>query len=49
MQESGLLSTPFLPEDLVHFIKENPNVDKKAIGDYVGDKRHPKVLEAFVK
>lgn len=49
MQENGLISTPFLPEELVHFMKENPNVDKKVIGDYIGDKRNPKVLEAFVK
>ena len=49
MQENGLLSTPFLPEELVHFMKGNPNVDKKVIGDYIGDKRRPKELEAFVK
>uniref|UniRef100_A0A7M5X4G9 SEC7 domain-containing protein n=1 Tax=Clytia hemisphaerica TaxID=252671 RepID=A0A7M5X4G9_9CNID len=49
LQENGLMSTPFLPEELVHFMKENPNVDKKVIGDYIGDKRNPKVLEAFVK
>jgi len=49
MEENKLLSTPFLPDELVHFMKENPNVDKKVTGDYIGDKRNPKVLEAFVK
>lgn len=49
MQANGLMTTPFIPEELVHFMKENQNVDKKVIGDYIGDKRHPKVLEAFVK
>ena len=49
MQENGLMSTPFEPSELVHFMKENQTVDKKMIGDYIGDKRNPKVLEAFVK
>lgn len=49
MQEAGLISNPFLPDELVHFMKENPNVDKKTIGEYIGDRKNGAVLEAFVK
>lgn len=48
MQDNHLMSTPFLPDELVHFMKENPNVDKKTIGEYIGDRRNGPVLAAFV-
>ncbi|XP_076459823.1 Golgi-specific brefeldin A-resistance guanine nucleotide exchange factor 1-like isoform X2 [Babylonia areolata] len=49
LQEQGLLSTPLDPGQVVSFLKENPKLDKKMIGDYLGSKKNRVVLEAFVK
>lgn len=47
--EHGLLSLPLKPEELVNFFKENQRVDKEAVGNYIGDRKNAKVLEAFVR
>lgn len=49
LQEAGLLSMPLVPAELVYYMKENPKFDKKIIGDYIGDRKNVKVLEAFVR
>ena len=49
LQEAGLLSVPLVPAELVYYMKENPKFDKKVIGDYIGDRKNAKVLEAFVR
>ncbi|XP_022788096.1 Golgi-specific brefeldin A-resistance guanine nucleotide exchange factor 1-like isoform X3 [Stylophora pistillata] len=49
LQEQGLLSSPLNPEEMAKFLRENPRLDKKTIGDYLGDKKNTKVLEAFVR
>lgn len=49
MQEHGLLSSPLNPEEMAKFLRENPRLDKKTIGDYIGDKKNSRVLEAFVR
>ncbi|XP_057309577.1 Golgi-specific brefeldin A-resistance guanine nucleotide exchange factor 1-like [Hydractinia symbiolongicarpus] len=49
LQEKGLLSTPLQPDELVQFFKKNQRVDKKTLGDYIGERKNIKVLEAFVR
>ena len=49
LQENGLLTNPLDPDQLVHFFKENQRVDKKIIGEFIGNRKNAKVLEAFVK
>lgn len=34
---------------MAKFLRENPRLDKKTIGDYIGDKKNSRVLEAFVR
>lgn len=47
-QNSGLLSNPFDAVELVNLVKENVSFDKKTVGDYIGERKNMKVLEAFV-
>lgn len=49
LQEQHLLATPLVPGEVVMFLRENPKLDKKMIGEYVGSKKNQVVLEAFVK
>ncbi|XP_053393405.1 Golgi-specific brefeldin A-resistance guanine nucleotide exchange factor 1-like isoform X2 [Mercenaria mercenaria] len=49
LQEQGLLSEPLDPEEVVSFIKENPKIDKKMLGEYVTKRNNSKLLEVFVK
>ncbi|XP_074647787.1 Golgi-specific brefeldin A-resistance guanine nucleotide exchange factor 1-like isoform X2 [Tubulanus polymorphus] len=49
LQDNGLLSTPLIPGEIVTFLKENPKLDKKMIGEYISSKKNKEVLEAFVK
>lgn len=49
LQEQGLLSSPLNHEEMAKFLRENPRLDKKTIGDYLGDKKNTRVLEAFVR
>ncbi|KAJ7337743.1 G-box binding factor [Desmophyllum pertusum] len=49
LQEHGLLSSPLNPEEIAKFLRENPRLDKKTIGDYIGDKKNSRILEAFVR
>jgi len=49
LQEHGLLSFPINPEEMAKFLRENPRVDKKTIGEYIGDKKNSRILEAFVR
>ena len=47
MQEQGLLSTPLDYGEIVTFIKENPKLDKKQIGEYLSNRKNKTVLEAY--
>ena len=38
-----------LPEEMAKFLRESPRLDKKTIGDYIGDKKNSRILEAFVR
>jgi len=49
LQEHGLLATPLDPTEVVAFIKENPKLDKKQIGEYVSIKKNKEILEAYQK
>ena len=49
LQERGVLHTPLLPTEVADFLLDNPRLDKAMIGEYVGDRRNAKFLEAFVR
>ena len=49
LQDNGMISTPLNPDELIPFLKENPKLDKKQLGEYLSNKKNPKVLEAFQK
>lgn len=34
---------------MVHFLRENPGLDKKMIGEYISGRANMQILEAFVK
>lgn len=48
LQEHDVLETPLNPQEIVHFIRENPDLDKKQIGDYISGRNNNQVLHAFV-
>jgi golgi-specific brefeldin A-resistance guanine nucleotide exchange factor 1 len=49
LQDNHLLSVPLEPTEVVVFLKENPKLDKKMIGEYISTRKNLKVLEAFVR
>lgn len=49
LQEQGLLSTPLEPTEVVTFLRENPHLDKKMIGEFISHRSNLQVLEHFVK
>lgn len=49
LQEHGLLKEPLDPQEVATFLRDNPQLDKKMIGEYVSNRKNLKVLEAFVK
>lgn len=49
LQEHHILSATLDPQEVVQFLKENPHLDKKMIGEYVSNRSNLVVLEAFVK
>ncbi|CAG7832914.1 unnamed protein product [Allacma fusca] len=48
LQTQGLLSSPLDPHEVAHFLRENPLLDKRAIGDYIASKKYPEIRGAFV-
>lgn len=48
MQEMSLFQTPMDPVEVGLFMRENPHLDKKQIGEYVSNRKNIEVLEAFV-
>ncbi|XP_072165610.1 Golgi-specific brefeldin A-resistance guanine nucleotide exchange factor 1-like [Diadema setosum] len=48
LQENGLLPSPSNPVAIAHFVKENPHVDKKMIGEYISSKKNAKILDIFL-
>lgn len=49
LQEHGLLSTPLDPGEVVTFLKENPSLDKRMIGEFISVKKNSTILEAYQK
>jgi len=49
LQEHELLSSPLDPKEVVRFIKENPKLDKKQIGEFISNKKYSTVLEEYQK
>lgn len=49
LQEHGLLSDPLDPAEVALFLRDNSQLDKKKIGEYIANRKNLKVLDAFVK
>lgn len=49
LQEQGLLKDPLDPDEVAAFIKENPKIDKKVLGEFITKRTNAHLLEAFVK
>lgn len=49
LQEHNLLKTPLDCDEVVKFLRENPKLDKRQIGEYVSNKKHKNVMEAFMR
>lgn len=49
LQEHGLLRAPLVPKDLVNWLRENPQLDKRKIAEYIVNRKNTKTLEAFVQ
>ncbi|XP_055952129.1 Golgi-specific brefeldin A-resistance guanine nucleotide exchange factor 1-like isoform X1 [Argiope bruennichi] len=49
LQEHGLLKDPLDPQEVATFLRDNPQLDKKMIGEYISNRKNLKVLEAFVR
>jgi brefeldin A-resistance guanine nucleotide exchange factor 1 len=49
LEQHHLLSTPLDPQEVVHFLRENPRLDKKMIGEYISNRNNLHVLDCFVK
>ncbi|CAH2043190.1 unnamed protein product, partial [Iphiclides podalirius] len=53
LQEHGVLASPLDPHQVAAFLRENPDLDKKMIGEYIckrssrGEEGGPSVLSAF--
>uniref|UniRef100_A0A3P8NVS5 Golgi-specific brefeldin A-resistance guanine nucleotide exchange factor 1 n=1 Tax=Astatotilapia calliptera TaxID=8154 RepID=A0A3P8NVS5_ASTCA len=48
LQEKGLLSSPIDNNQVAQWLRENPRLDKKMIGEYVSDRKNPELLDSFV-
>ncbi|KAK9718628.1 Guanine nucleotide exchange factor in Golgi transport N-terminal [Popillia japonica] len=48
LQEHGVLKPDLDPHEIVQFLRENPSLDKRMIGEYISSRNNPQVLEAFV-
>ncbi|XP_052237414.1 Golgi-specific brefeldin A-resistance guanine nucleotide exchange factor 1-like isoform X1 [Dreissena polymorpha] len=49
LQEQGLLADPLEPGEVVTFIRGNPKIDKKVLGEFITKRSNSQLLEAFVK
>lgn len=51
LQENGMLSATLDPREVADFLRNNPSLDKKQIGEYVSKRKsvENKILEHFVK
>ncbi|KAL1421274.1 hypothetical protein MTO96_023245 [Rhipicephalus appendiculatus] len=45
----GCLVIPWIPNEVALFLRDNSQLDKKKIGEYIANRKNLKVLDAFVK
>ncbi|XP_077803532.1 Golgi-specific brefeldin A-resistance guanine nucleotide exchange factor 1 isoform X35 [Macaca mulatta] len=48
LQEKGLLTIPMDNTEVAQWLRENPRLDKKMIGEFVSDRKNIDLLESFV-
>jgi len=48
LQNHGILSNPLDPTEVAQFLRDNPLLDKKVIGDYISTKKNSEILKEFV-
>ncbi|KAG7458370.1 Golgi-specific brefeldin A-resistance guanine nucleotide exchange factor 1 isoform X1, partial [Solea senegalensis] len=48
LQEKGLLTTPMDNNQVAQWLRENPRLDKKMIGEFVSDRKNMELLDSFV-
>uniref|UniRef100_A0A3Q0RF72 Golgi-specific brefeldin A-resistance guanine nucleotide exchange factor 1 n=1 Tax=Amphilophus citrinellus TaxID=61819 RepID=A0A3Q0RF72_AMPCI len=48
LQEKGLLSDPMDNNQVAQWLRENPRLDKKMIGEYISDRKNTELLDSFV-
>ncbi|XP_071337602.1 Golgi-specific brefeldin A-resistance guanine nucleotide exchange factor 1 isoform X2 [Trachinotus anak] len=48
LQEKGLLSNPMDNNQVAQWLRENPRLDKKMIGEYISDRKNIELLDSFV-
>ncbi|XP_053291730.1 Golgi-specific brefeldin A-resistance guanine nucleotide exchange factor 1 isoform X9 [Pleuronectes platessa] len=48
LQEKGLLSSPMDNNQVAQWLRENPRLDKKMIGEYISDRKNMDLLDSFV-
>ncbi|XP_062852207.1 Golgi-specific brefeldin A-resistance guanine nucleotide exchange factor 1 isoform X3 [Trichomycterus rosablanca] len=48
LQEKGLLSSPMDTKEVAQWLRENPRLDKKMIGEFVSDRNYMELLDSFV-
>ncbi|CAL8298087.1 unnamed protein product [Merluccius merluccius] len=48
LQENHLLSSPMDNNQVAQWLRENPRLDKKMIGEIVSDRKHMELLDSFV-
>ncbi|KAJ8014165.1 hypothetical protein DPEC_G00037410 [Dallia pectoralis] len=48
LQEKGLLSSPMDTNEVAQWLRENPRLEKKQIGEFISDRKHMELLDSFV-
>ncbi|XP_065163849.1 Golgi-specific brefeldin A-resistance guanine nucleotide exchange factor 1 isoform X2 [Atheta coriaria] len=49
LQEHGVLKAELDPHEVCVFLRENPSLDKKMIGEYISGRSNSVIMQAFVK
>ena len=48
LQENRILKSPLDINEMVKFLKDNPMLDKKIIGEYLSNRKNASILEQYV-
>ncbi|XP_071986040.1 Golgi-specific brefeldin A-resistance guanine nucleotide exchange factor 1 isoform X3 [Engystomops pustulosus] len=48
LQEKNLMATPMDNKEVAQWLRENPRLDKKMIGEFISDRKSMDLLESFV-